>query len=93
MFLFKLEMPYFNSLALLLISNSSSLNSNVVEFQFNEWHEGTQIEPAIPKTAGGFVYSSYQPGNPDFYLQKTQKWTEDFANSKKSLMDALFQKN
>jgi hypothetical protein len=27
---------------------------------FNEWHEGTQIEPATPKSIPGFTYSSYE---------------------------------
>ncbi|CAG9530207.1 unnamed protein product [Cercopithifilaria johnstoni] len=39
---------------------------------FNEWHEGTQIEPAIPFTDNntGFVYSSYAQG-PEQYLHQT----------------------
>ena len=49
-------------------------------FQFNEWHEGTQIEPAIPKTVGRYTYSSYEPEKPDAYLVRTREWTEKFAN-------------
>jgi glycoprotein endo-alpha-1,2-mannosidase len=41
---------------------------------FNEWHEGTQIEPAIPKKIPGFNYSDYSPLSPDFYLKRTEFW-------------------
>ena len=34
---------------------------------FNEWHEGTQIEPAKP-FAG---FPSYAPEGPNFYLEQT----------------------
>ncbi|EJW73846.1 hypothetical protein WUBG_15246, partial [Wuchereria bancrofti] len=39
---------------------------------FNEWHEGTQIEPAIPFTdnSTGFVYNTYVQG-PEQYLHQT----------------------
>ena len=40
---------------------------------FNEWHEGTQIEPAVPKQAAGFTYADYLPDGPDFYLQLTRQ--------------------
>ncbi len=47
---------------------------------FNEWHEGTQIEPAVPNTetrpAGRFTYLSYEPEEPDFYLRETRHWIE-----------------
>ena len=41
---------------------------------FNEWHEGTQIEKAIPKKIEGFKYSDYSPMEPDYYLSLTRKW-------------------
>ena len=41
---------------------------------FNEWHEGTQIEPAVPKQYNGFTYLDYQPLSPDYYLQRTAYW-------------------
>ena len=44
---------------------------------FNEWHEGTQIESAIPKTAGSYVYSDYSPHPPNFYLQLTKEISTD----------------
>ena len=48
---------------------------------FNEWHEGTQIEPAVPKSTDGLSYSSYAPLNPSFYLEKTRYWIENFIKS------------
>uniref|UniRef100_A0A0N5CPW9 Glycoprotein endo-alpha-1,2-mannosidase n=1 Tax=Thelazia callipaeda TaxID=103827 RepID=A0A0N5CPW9_THECL len=47
--------------------------ANIVTItSFNEWHEGTQIEPAIPFTDNGtgFVYSTYAQG-PEQYLHET----------------------
>lgn len=41
---------------------------------FNEWHEGTQIELAIPKTFNNYSYLNYHPHSPDFYLQLTSEW-------------------
>ncbi|MCW5551413.1 MAG: hypothetical protein KIS67_04520 [Verrucomicrobiae bacterium] len=41
---------------------------------FNEWHEGTQIEPAAPKQIPGFTYLDYQPLPPDYYLDRTAFW-------------------
>lgn len=57
------------------------LNLKVVSVtSFNEWHEGTQIEPA---KGGGkstidrnFTYLSYGPFSSDFYLLKTKDWIE-----------------
>ena len=43
---------------------------------FNEWHEGTQIEPALPKSAAGFTYLDYLPHAPDFYLEKTRQFSQ-----------------
>ncbi|XP_023332334.1 glycoprotein endo-alpha-1,2-mannosidase [Eurytemora carolleeae] len=42
---------------------------------FNEWHEGTQIEPCIPYSSGNYTYSSYSPHKPDNYLQITRNFT------------------
>ena len=39
---------------------------------FNEWHEGTQIEPATPMSADGFRYLDYMPLPHDAYLHKTR---------------------
>jgi len=51
---------------------------------FNEWHEGTQIEPAIPmKLNDGYEYKSYLPDRPSCYLDITKKWTEKFEKNTK----------
>jgi hypothetical protein len=42
---------------------SSLLAANaeaVAIVSFNEWHEGTQIEPAQPLTYGSFSYQNYE---------------------------------
>lgn len=41
---------------------------------FNEWHEGTQIEPAMPYSSGDRDYLDYTPQAPDHYLQRTRHW-------------------
>ena len=40
---------------------------------FNEWHEGSQIESAIPKVTGSFTYKDYSPNSPEFYLHLTRE--------------------
>jgi len=41
---------------------------------FNEWHEGTQIEPAIPKKIHSYTYEDYGPDtDPLFYIKKTRE--------------------
>ena len=52
---------------------------------FNEWHEGTQIEPAVPKTIPTRTYVDYVPDIPQFYIDKTASWAAvcDAANSGK----------
>ena len=47
---------------------------------FNEWHEGTQIEPAIPKSIPGFNYVDYSPFGPEHYLDRTRFWVNCFRN-------------
>lgn len=47
---------------------------------FNEWHEGTQIESAQPKTIPGYTYSDYSPEGSDFYLHLTKWWVNVFYN-------------
>jgi len=40
---------------------------------FNEWHEGTQIEPAVPAAVTGITYQDYRPHRPDYYLDQTRR--------------------
>lgn len=49
---------------------------------FNEWHEGTQIEEAIPKQIASRHYSDYSPADTDFYLKLSHKWTLVYAKQK-----------
>lgn len=49
---------------------------------FNEWHEGTQIEKAVPKTEAKYTYLDYQPMEPDYYLTLTRKWSYKFRKLK-----------
>ncbi|XP_025067453.1 glycoprotein endo-alpha-1,2-mannosidase isoform X3 [Alligator sinensis] len=49
---------------------------------FNEWHEGTQIEKAIPKKTGQVVYLDYKPHKPNIYLELTLKWSEKYRKEK-----------
>jgi glycoprotein endo-alpha-1,2-mannosidase len=48
---------------------------------FNEWHEGTQIEPAaVGVTNGrGYTYADYSPLPPDGYLALTRRWVDRVA--------------
>jgi glycoprotein endo-alpha-1,2-mannosidase len=41
---------------------------------FNEWHEGTQIEPATPKQTAGFTYLDYGSLGAGYYLKRTAFW-------------------
>jgi len=43
---------------------------------FNEWHEGTQIEPAVPKQIEGYTYLDYGERAPDWYLERTRHWLD-----------------
>lgn len=45
---------------------------------FNEWHEGTQIEPAVPMSITGFNYEDYSPLPHDAYLHKTRSLFSNF---------------
>jgi glycoprotein endo-alpha-1,2-mannosidase len=42
---------------------------------FNEWHEGTQIEPAVPTTSNGYSYEDYGTLSPSYYLERTKFWS------------------
>lgn len=45
---------------------------------FNEWHEGTQIEPAVPTRSAAFPYLDYGSRAPDYYLRRTAYWLRRF---------------
>ncbi len=48
---------------------------------FNEWHEGTQIEPAIPFKCDEYTYLDYEPLKPDYYLKRTAHWLSEFEKT------------
>ena len=55
-------------------------NPHIVSItSFNEWHEGTQIERAVPKSFPGLIYKDYKPQNPDYYLTLTKKYVDKFG--------------
>ncbi|KAB1275318.1 Glycoprotein endo-alpha-1; 2-mannosidase [Camelus dromedarius] len=49
---------------------------------FNEWHEGTQIEKAVPKRTSNTVYLDYRPHKPSLYLELTRKWSEKYRKER-----------
>lgn len=51
---------------------------------FNEWHEGSQIEPAIEHRAGGYQYPSYESG-PLEYLSRTAAHVDEYEVSREPI--------
>ena len=59
---------------------------------YNEWHEGTQIEPARPRPGGSAASSTFQTYDgaygltgkaaEDAYLQRTAFWSRQFVLSR-----------
>ncbi len=49
---------------------------------FNEWHEGTQIEPAVPRRIPGFIYADYAPRDPSWYLNRTAYWIDKWREQR-----------
>lgn len=48
---------------------------------FNEWHEGSQIEPARASySAGGRTYLDFLPRSPTYYLDRTAYWTSRYLS-------------
>ncbi len=41
---------------------------------WDEWHEGSQIAPAVPKSTGDYSYLDYKPLPADWYLTRTRYW-------------------
>ncbi|KAI9029511.1 mannosidase, endo-alpha [Hyaloraphidium curvatum] len=55
---------------------------------WNEWHEGTQIEPAVPHVGGnGYRYEDYEKDGDgkgeagEVYLRRTRKWIEKWSRA------------
>lgn len=49
---------------------------------YNEWHEGTQIEPAIAKTTPDFDYLDTAAEGPFWYLDRTRYWADRLARQR-----------
>jgi hypothetical protein len=45
---------------------------------FNEWHEGTQIEPSASHEVENFKYIDFAPHDPEYYLTKTKEWIDRY---------------
>ena len=59
-----------------------AVNPQIVSItSFNEWHEGSQIEPAVPKKIPDFKYRDYTPHYPEYYLDRTSYWISRFVKS------------
>lgn len=64
-----------------MFMNAVNVNPDFIGItSFNEWHEGTQIEPAIPKSISTFTYKDYGKENdPEFYIRKTKELINRFT--------------
>jgi len=51
---------------------------------FNEWGEGTQVEPAVAYGLTNISYNDYSPLSPDYYLKATSKWVLELAANSNS---------
>ena len=66
----------------LLFAKAIESKANVIGItSFNEWHEGTQIEPASPFHIDNYVYQDYSPREEDYYLKRTKYWTTLFQET------------
>lgn len=66
----------------------ASGSDRVTITSFNEWHEGTQIEPAVPRSRGHYRYLSYDGAwgmhgiaAETAYLARTRYWSELFRRT------------
>ncbi|KAJ8314935.1 hypothetical protein KUTeg_007085 [Tegillarca granosa] len=65
-----------------LQSISAALSNNpdyISVTSFNEWHEGTQIEPAVPMKHDNLIYLDYGSRGPKFYLKMTKYLVKKFS--------------
>lgn len=54
---------------------------------FNEWHEGTQIEPAVSKKIKSRRYEDYGSKGPNFYLDLTKAWVNKMIQKVQIIQD------
>ncbi|WP_199768721.1 LamG-like jellyroll fold domain-containing protein [Sphingobacterium sp. HMA12] len=57
---------------------------------FNEWHEGSQIEPATPFSSSAFTYLDYGNLSPEYYLDRTAYWVSRFVQKKQQASAELY---
>lgn len=50
---------------------------------YNEWGEGTQIEPAVARTDARGPYLDYGQGGPYLYINKTKMWFARFHDQRR----------
>ncbi len=69
-----------------MFRNAIKTNSDFIGItSFNEWHEGTQIEPAIPKKLSSYTYEDYgEDTDPLFYIKKTRELIYEYEKRGKS---------
>jgi len=65
-----------------MFSSAAKLNPDYISItSFNEWHEGTQIEPAIPKSIYDYTYEDYgKDVDPHFYINMTRNLINEYQN-------------
>ena len=63
-----------------MFTNALNTNPDYIGItSFNEWHEGTQIEPAVPKKLPSYTYEDYgKDTDPSFYIKKTKALIRKF---------------
>ena len=62
-----------------MFTSAMNLNPPLISItSFNEWHEGTQIEPSDPKRVPNFTYEDFTPHDPEFYLHKTKELIDKY---------------
>lgn len=79
--------------ALAPVSDKKDVGIEVVSItSFNEWHEGTQIEPAVPERRRnqGKQYRNYGGDGPLAFLKRTKDWSKRLAevNSERASRDS-----
>lgn len=64
-----------------MFEHAANTNADFIGItSFNEWHEGTQIEPAVPKEIPSFTNVDYgEDTDPMFYIRKTKKLISKYA--------------
>lgn len=65
-------MYYNNGWFLVLISRAKYVSIN----SFNDWNEGTQIEPAVPYQGAETNFDGYGDKGESAYLELTNQWID-----------------